>query len=72
MPEALNSCQAIIVDDSGDADGRAFLARLNKEFGFIFDVHQGPRKEFAVGTKKTIPETPAVGTAADDRAQSTA
>lgn len=52
MPEALKGAKVVVVDDTDDPDGMALLARLNKEFGFVFDVHNGPRRQFAVGTRE--------------------
>lgn len=52
MPKALQSAKVVIVDDTDDGDGMMTLARLNRDFGFVFDVHQGPRRQFAVGTRE--------------------
>ena len=51
LPSALKHCQTLIVDDVDDTDGRATLERLHKGFGFMFDIHEGPRRAFAVGYK---------------------
>jgi predicted O-methyltransferase YrrM len=52
MPNALSSAGTVIVDDTDDGDGRALLQRLHDEFGFMFDMHKGPRRQFAVGTRE--------------------
>lgn len=52
MTESLTSANTVIVDDTDDADGRALLQRLHDEYGFMFNMHKGPRREFAVGTRE--------------------
>lgn len=52
MPQALKSAKVVVVDDTDDGDGMGTLERLNKEFGFVFDIHNGPRRQFAVGTRE--------------------
>lgn len=51
LPDVLRSAQCVVVDDTDDQDGRNVLARLHKDFGFRFDAHKGPRREFSVGTR---------------------
>jgi len=50
MPEALKSIRAMVVDDTDYSDGQNTLKRFS-EFGFVFDLHNGPRRQFAVGVR---------------------
>ena len=49
MPEALRSAKIVVVDDTDDLDGRKLIERLNRAFGFKFDLIHGPRRQYAVG-----------------------
>lgn len=51
MPEALKAAKYVVVDDTDDTDGRKTLERLNLEFGFEFETLEGPRREYAVGSR---------------------
>jgi predicted O-methyltransferase YrrM len=52
MPKALTHAKVILVDDVDDASGVRLLGKLHDRFGFVFDIHNGPRRQFAVGTKE--------------------
>jgi predicted O-methyltransferase YrrM len=52
MPKALTHASVILVDDTDDASGVRLLGKLHDRFGFVFDIHNGPRRQFAIGTKE--------------------